>query len=388
MKICFISTMPANRWGGSEELWAAAARYALEQKHEVLISAPVSKESLHPEFAALKNQGAQLYLRNVRDESAVLQRGMFKLQRTLKNIPPVPQSYYEFSEAVKHFKPDILCVSQGGVFDVVEHPEIVWLLKNNGKPFFLIGQSNLEHRVYYYPYLQRIREIYKAAKKIYFIAQRNLEGARRQLALPDFTNYAVMKNPCRLKERSVVEYPVAEQAQFAMVGRLQCRNKGHDILFQVLSADVWKSKNWLLNIYGEGDDLKYLQELAAYFDISDKVRFHGYESSVRKIWKQNHILLMPSIEEGTPLALIEAMAYGRTAVVTDVGDNAALIHEGENGFVAEAPTPKLFHAALERAWLKKDEWQELGVKAHAFIETYIDRQPGKHLLDDMLTSIS
>ncbi len=329
-----------------------------------------------------------MYLRNARDVNSVLQRGMFKLQRRLKNIPAVPQSYYEFSEAVKNFNPDFLCVSQGGVFDVVEYPEVMWLLKNSGKPFFLIGQSNLEHRVYSYPYLQRIRQIYKAAKKIYFIAQRNLEGAKRQLAMPDFTNYAVVKNPCRLTERTVEEYPAGEQARFAMVGRLQCRNKGHDILFQVLSAETWKSKNWMLNIYGEGDDLKYLQELAAYFGISDKMRFHGYESNVRKIWQQNHILLMPSIEEGTPLALIEAMACGRTAVVTDVGDNAALIHEGENGFVAEAPTVKSFHSALERAWLKKDEWQAFGVNAHAFIETYIDQQPGKHLLEDMLTSIS
>lgn len=387
MKICFISTMPAHKWGGSEELWAAAARYALGQKHEVFISAPASKEPLHAEFAALKSHGAHLYVRTTRDDRSVAQRGAFKLQRILKNIPPIPHHYYAFSEAVNNFNPDLICISQGGVFDVVEYPEVIWLANNSGKPFFLIGQSNLEHKVYPYPYLQRIRAIYRKARKIYFVSARNLEVAQRQLATTGFTNHAVIQNPCRIQDKTAVAYPDTAVIQFAMVGRLQCRNKGHDILFQVFSSEEWKSRNWNLNIFGTGDDKEYLQELAVYYGISEKVHFHGFENHVQEIWKKNHILLMPSIEEGTPLALIEAMACGRTAVVTDVGGNAALITEGETGFVAEAATPKLFSSALERAWEQKVEWKALGIKAHAFIETYIDPQPGKHLLDDMLASL-
>lgn len=387
MKICFISMMPANRWGGSEELWAAAARYALQQKQQALISAPAAQSAVHPEFEALKKQGAQFYLRELRDNNTTFQKGIFKIKRRLKNIPAIPAYYYQLAKAVTDFNPDLICVSQGGSFDVVEYPEVVWLLKNSGKPFFLICQSNLEHRVYPYAYLQRIREIYKAARKIYFIAQRNLEGAKRQLAMPEFTNYALAKNPCRLTERVVIEFPDFQQIHFAMVGRLQCRNKGQDILFQTLSAEYWKTKNWMLNIYGEGEDLHYLRELAAYFSINSRVHFHGYENSVQKIWKHNHILLMPSIEEGTPLALIEAMACGRTAVVTDVGDNAVLIREGETGFVAEAPTPRSVHAALERAWNRQHEWHTLGLNAQSFVETYIDQHPGKHLLESMITLI-
>ncbi len=379
--------MPASRWGGSEELWAAAARYALEQKHEVFISAPSGAGAIHKELIALKNKGAALNIREERDKSNRIEKAVYKAKRMLNNIPQMPSFYYEFSSAVKNFNPDFICVNQGGVFNVVEHYEVVWLLKNSGKPYFLIGQSNLEHKVYPYKYLQRIREIYKAARKVYFISHRNLDVAKRQLATADFKNYQVVKNPCRIENRRILDYPADAALHFAVVGRLECRNKGLDILFQVLSAQSWQNRDWILNIYGTGDDLDYLRDLAAYFGINDNVKFHGWASDVSEIWKTNHMLLMPSIEEGTPLALIEAMAYGRTAVVTDVGGNAELICEGENGFVAEAATAILFSAALERAWDKRGAWKELGAKAHESVEAYIDPQPGKPLLESMLDSI-
>lgn len=387
MKICFISTMPASRWGGSEELWAAAARYALQQKHEVMVSAPSRAGDIHKELTVLKNQGAALNIRKERDESNWIEKALFKAQRIVNDIPPVPSFYYEFFKAVQNFNPDLICVNQGGVFNVVEHYEVVWLLKNSSKTYFLIGQSNLEHKVYPFKYLQRIREVYKAARKVYFISQRNLDVAKRQLATADFNNYQVVKNPCRIENRRVIDYPADATLHFAMVGRLECRNKGLDILFQILSTDTWRKRDWVLNIFGTGDDLDYLRDLAVYFGISGKVKFHGWASDVIEIWKNNHILLMPSIEEGTPLALIEAMVCGRTAVVTDVGGNAELIQEDENGFVAEAATVKLFSAALERAWDKREVWKELGRKAHESVEAYIDPQPGKPLLESMLDSI-
>ena len=58
--------------------------------------------------------------------------------------------------------------------------------------------------------------------------------------------------------------------------------------------------------------------LAEKFDIADRVTFHGHVNDIREdIWAKNHILVMPSYYEGMPIALVEAMLSGRTAIVTD-----------------------------------------------------------------------
>ena len=57
--------------------------------------------------------------------------------------------------------------------------------------------------------------------------------------------------------------------------------------------------------------------------------FHGHVSDVRGIWYDNHLLVLPSRCEGTPISLVEAMIWGHPAVVTGVGGNAEWVTEPE-----------------------------------------------------------
>ena len=111
----------------------------------------------------------------------------------------------------------------------------------------------------------------------------------------------------------------------------------------------------------------------SYYNLQNKVRFAGHVEDVREIWAKNHVLVMPSFTEGTPLALLEAMSFKRAAVVTDVGGNAEWITDGLNGFVAAAPAPGLLQAALENMWNKKGSLQEMGLKA---FDAFKNKYPG------------
>src|SRR4029450_7098540 len=112
-----------------------------------------------------------------------------------------------------------------------------------------------------------------------------------------------------------------------------------------------------------------------------RTEFLGHVEDIRALWAENHLLVLPSRAEGTPLALVEAMLCGRPAVVTDVGGNAEWIAEPETGFVAEAPTAKSFGAALERAWQARDHWQKLGMQAHNKASQKFDSSSGRSLLN-------
>ncbi|RMI31235.1 hypothetical protein EBN03_17835 [Nocardia stercoris] len=80
------------------------------------------------------------------------------------------------------------------------------------------------------------------------------------------------------------------------------------------------------------------------------------------------------------------MFCARPCLVTDVGDNARLITDGVNGYVATGDRPHALAAALERAWAGRHDWKTMGQRA---FETYIadrDPTPGKTVLS-LLESI-
>ena len=76
-----------------------------------------------------------------------------------------------------------------------------------------------------------------------------------------------------------------------------------------------------------------------------------------------------------PTSLVEAMLCARPSVVTDVGGNIELVIETESGFIAASPTVGSFANALEKAWLKKSDWEQMGVAAFKKISTIIETKP-------------
>jgi glycosyltransferase involved in cell wall biosynthesis len=160
----------------------------------------------------------------------------------------------------------------------------------------------------------------------------------------------------------------------ACVARLEPTAKGQDVLFQVLQQPRWKERPLELNLYGAGSWGDSLRRLAEGLHLQN-VHFCGHVNDVRRIWEQNHILVLPSRYEGLPLAVVEAMWCGRPAIVTDIAGNAEVCVDGETGFVADAPTAKLLDETLERAWNQRRDWHRMGLAARARAEKLIPKDP-------------
>jgi glycosyltransferase involved in cell wall biosynthesis len=150
--------------------------------------------------------------------------------------------------------------------------------------------------------------------------------------------------------------------------------KGQDLLPQILALPQWRDRPVELNLFGTGPDELALRRMVTMLKLKN-VHFRGYASDPLDIWKQNHLLVLPSRYEGVPIVLVDAMWCARPAVVTDVGDNAKMCVEGETGFVAPAPTVSSFSDAMERAWQRRQEWQQLGLAARARAEELIPTDP-------------
>jgi glycosyltransferase involved in cell wall biosynthesis len=372
MRICFISTQQDN-WGGSEELWTRTALLAIKRGHEVLISV-YHWQKLHPRIEELISAGAQIHTRpnEIAMHSHFIKTNIYKIIKKTKSI--------DFFKGILKFKPEITCVSQGGSYDFTWQPEVGEFLKNFSGNYALINQLNFEHKCLPYPEIIKARLIFEKAKHVFFVSKRNFEVATRQLAI-NLPNAKVICNPINLRSFNYIEMPTSQYFLMASVARMDVDFKGQDILFQILSNKKWKERNWKLNLYGKGNDQQYLNDLAKYYEISERVIFKGHINSIESLWKENHILVMPSIHEGTPLALLEAIICGRPAIVTNVGGNGEFVREGETGFIAQAPTPESFDIAMEKAWNLKDKWKDMGKKAHELGISCIDISTHETLLN-------
>jgi len=379
MKIAFITLMGGSQWGGSEDLWQKTAIFAKKNGHSVICSV-YKFECVHSKIQELIDLNIEINYRNLFKNNASL---FYKIRIYFKNRISGLNKNYKW---LLDFNPDLILINQGGSFDIiVHHQDLRNILQKISKPYFLLCHNNTDSGSVPTPKeIEIANQIYKSAKKVFFVSEKNRNSARRQIC-DKIENSKIVKNPLNVKEKNIQKWNDDKISHFAMVGILNPNHKGQDILFEILSSNKWKNRNWNLNIYGKGDWKHHLQNLTKYFGIENKVIFHDYVSDINLVWQKNHILLMPSLAEGLPNTLCEAMICGRAAIVTDVGGNTEMITEGETGFVAEAPTVNSFSKALERAWENRDKWEELGKNAHEFAKKTIDFSPEKTLLDLLIS---
>jgi L-malate glycosyltransferase len=386
MRLAFISLMEGFPWGGSEELWHETALHALENNHNVLV---LSKYWERPseKINELINRGANVlfYHQPIKNKESFLKR--FKdIVLKKQNIKTIKSKKWKLSlKNLKEFPPDVLIINQGGSFDLAKDQILCDFLKENKIPYFIICQylSDVGNRL---PDIiaEKSRDLMNNALEVYFVAERNKITAERLLA-QTLPNARIVNNPVNIKSKNIVPYPSsANGINFACVARLDIAYKGQDSLLQVLSQKKWKERDWNLCFFGNGHDKELLENQIKYFGLEDKVKLGGHVSDISGIWERHHILILPSIGEGTPLALAEAMLSGRTAIVTAAGGNTELIKNNKNGFVAASPLPEYLDDAIECAWNKRAEWKALGENAFASaIERYKEKS-GKALFELIL----
>ena len=97
-----------------------------------------------------------------------------------------------------------------------------------------------------------------------------------------------------------------------------------------------------LLIAGQGEEEANLQALAKELAIDGRVKFIGLRFDLAEIYQLAEIFLLTSFSEGISITLLEAMAGGIPAVVTDVGGNPEVVIDGQTGFLVPLGNDALF----------------------------------------------
>ncbi|MHB8067028.1 MAG: glycosyltransferase [Desulfobaccales bacterium] len=103
-----------------------------------------------------------------------------------------------------------------------------------------------------------------------------------------------------------------------------------------------------LLIVGEGRERRTLERLVTELRLTDKVRLPGFRADIPEVLGAMDIFAFPSLSEGLPRAVMEAMAAGLPCVALDVGGNAEAVVDGETGYVLSPEDAPGFKEALVR----------------------------------------
>ena len=135
--------------------------------------------------------------------------------------------------------------------------------------------------------------------------------------------------------------------------------------YLIEAAEHFKNKNNIVFIViGDGQERKKLELLIAKCQLQHKVLLLGQIPDAYKLLSSFDIFVLPSVKEGFPWVVIEAMAAKLPVIATNVGAVPEIIEDGKNGFVVEPARPEQIASRIQELLINEHLRQELGIQAH------------------------
>lgn len=143
---------------------------------------------------------------------------------------------------------------------------------------------------------------------------------------------------------------ISQVRTFLFLGALIQRKGVVDLLEAVKQMKNQGVSNFRLLIAGSGAEEQRLKEYAQINGLQSFIEFLGWITKEQKpeLLKRSDVLVLPSYNEGLPIAILEAMSYSLPIISTDVGSITEAVKEKENGFLIRmGDVDSLAHAMIQ-----------------------------------------
>lgn len=155
------------------------------------------------------------------------------------------------------------------------------------------------------------------------------------------------------------------------------RNKNIPLLLSALSR--LHLDNWRALIIGEGEERKRLQNMIDTFLLNDRVILMGFLEDASRYLKGFDLFVLPSLKEGLPYSIIEAMWAGLPIIATNVGGIPDLIAHKVDGVLVHPIHPEMMQSAIEELMHDGHQQNHYRHRAREKIEAHFS-------LDAMITA--
>lgn len=133
-----------------------------------------------------------------------------------------------------------------------------------------------------------------------------------------------------------------------IVGRL-VPIKNHKMFFdaaRIIKESLPRDKKVKFLVVGDGALRVELEGYANSLGVKEDIEFIGWEKDMAKIYLKSDIVVLTSLNEGTPVALIEAQAAARPCVATNVGGVSSVVDDQKSGFLVSSGDTEKFVEVL------------------------------------------
>lgn len=173
------------------------------------------------------------------------------------------------------------------------------------------------------PWLAPVSSILREGIEKYYARTENVEIATPGVDIDWFNPAWVRDNRDKARSEEKIE---PDELVVLFVGS-EFKRKGLDDLIRAISPEM------KLLVVGKGERPGHYRQLAEKCGVLDQVLFKGLANDVRHYYAAADVVVLPSLKEAFGMSILEAMACGLPVISSVATGVAALINNGENGFI-------------------------------------------------------
>ncbi|HCG76369.1 MAG: hypothetical protein CO162_02405 [bacterium (Candidatus Ratteibacteria) CG_4_9_14_3_um_filter_41_21] len=145
-------------------------------------------------------------------------------------------------------------------------------------------------------------------------------------------------------------------------------HKGHTHLLKAMKEVLTSFPRVRFWIVGEGPLKEKLKKEAINLEISSQVSFLGKRKDIPEILSQSVLFVLPSLREGLPLTILEAIAVGLPVIATEVGGIPEAVIDKETGFLVPPENAEALAEAIINLLKNPKMMEEMGQKGRKIFE--------------------
>ncbi len=156
-----------------------------------------------------------------------------------------------------------------------------------------------------------------------------------------------------------------------VVGRLN-KQKGLAFFLRAACEVLKVEKRVQFLIVGEGPQRYELERLSKRLGIDQWVVFSGFRADVPSVLSVMDIFVMPSLVEGFPLSLLEAMAVGKPVIASNIGGIPEIVKDRESGILVPPRDPEALAEAIVELLKDRANWKVMGENGRQRVIEYFN----------------
>ena len=330
--ICIVS--PSLKLGGIERVLTILANYFVLQDNYVTFISCLS--------------GGRFY--NISNQIKVIEPEFRHSGLIVSKIIFYPRIAHFVRKIVMKVNPDVVLVF-GDLFS----PLVLLSLIGLKYPIYISDRTSPNYK-FRFPIPQLKKWLYP--KSAGFIAQTKKAADYNRKLFGSKLNICVIPNPVR----DIKLFPdISREKKILYVGRFAWE-KGPERLIRAFKA-IPDRQGWQLYMVGSGPLLERMKQLASDLEIDDELVFYGKVKDIDRLYSKASIFVLPSLLEGFPNSLCEAMAAGLPCICFDSIPHEEILTNGVDGIAVKNGDISDLAATIIRLMMDKSLREQIGARA-------------------------